>query len=144
MEKLSGIYERDAARLSELLRVTESFDVIERKLSASGQDISFFYIDGFVKDAEMLKLMQFILNENTVGDAEAVKRRLPYVEVDGADDMGRLVAAVLSGQAVMLATSFGRSAILIDVRTYPARTTAEPIRTGLCRARVTALSKRWL
>ncbi|MBQ7363133.1 MAG: spore germination protein [Clostridia bacterium] len=126
MEKLSGIYERDAARLSELLRVTESFDVIERKLSASGQDISFFYIDGFVKDAEMLKLMQFILNENTVGDAEAVKRRLPYVEVDGADDMGRLVAAVLSGQAVMLATSFGRSAILIDVRTYPARTTAEP------------------
>ncbi len=126
MEKLSGIYERDAARLAELLRVSESFDVIERRLSASGQEISFFYIDGFVKDAEMLKLMQFILNEGTVGDAEAVKRRLPYVEVDGACEMERLVSAVLSGQAAMLATSFGHSAILIDVRTYPARTTAEP------------------
>jgi len=126
MEILSGIYGKDRERLAELLRVKESFDVIERRLSASGQEISFFYIDGFVKDAEMLKLMQFILNEGTVGDAEAMKHRLPYVEVDGACEMERLVSAVLSGQAVMLATSFGSSAILIDARTYPARTTAEP------------------
>ncbi len=126
MEKLSGIYERDREHLSSLLRVPESFDVIERRLSASGQEISFFYIDGFVKDAEMLKLMQFILNEKTVGSAEDMMKRLPYVEVDMAQSMEHLSAAVLSGQAAMLATSFGTRAILIDVRTYPARSTAEP------------------
>ena len=126
MAELSGIYERDREKISELLSASENFDVIERRLSASGQTISFFYIDGFVKDAETLKLMQFIISEKTVGDAEAVKLRLPYVEVEGVRDTERLVTAVLSGQTAMLAASFGTEAILIDTRTYPARTTAEP------------------
>ena len=126
MEKLKGIYSSDLEQISTRLRVDESFDVIKRSIRASGQEITFFYIDGFVKDSEMQRIMQFIMSEKTVGDADSVLARLPYVEISVSDDCDMIVGAVLSGQTVMLATSFGSRAVLIDVRTYPARGTAEP------------------
>lgn len=126
MAELTGIYDLDRRNISERLFVSESFDVVERKLRASGQRISLFYVDGFVKDAEMLKLIQFVMDEGTVGSAEGLSERLPYVEVGRESRIDALVLAVLSGQAVMIAESFGGTALLIDVRTYPARTTSEP------------------
>ena len=126
MEALTGKYELDCAELGRRLGARRSFDLIERRLRASGQEITLFYVDGFVKDGEMQRVMQFLMSEKTVGTAEDVSLRLPYVEVDISGDISRLVTAVLSGVTVMLASSFGRSAIMIDARTYPARTTAEP------------------
>ena len=123
MDRLSGVYLKE---ISTRLRVSESFDVIKRSIRASGEEITFLYIDGFVKDGEMQRIMQFLMNEKTVGDAEQVMGRLPYVEVDRAWSIDKIVTAVLSGQTAMLAESFGASAVLIDARTYPARTTAEP------------------
>ena len=126
MDILSGIYLDDIREISTRLRVSLSFDIIKRSIRASGEEITFFYIDGFVKDGEMQRVMQFIMNEKTVGDAECVMARLPYVEVDRTESVERIITAVLSGQTAMLAESFGPSAVLIDARTYPARATAEP------------------
>ncbi len=126
MSRLGSIYEENVALLSALLRVTESFDLIERRLDASGVGLCFYYIDGFVKDGEMLRVMQHMLTSKALGSVEAVLRDLPYVEVELAEDTDTVSRAVLSGQAVMLAETFGDRAILIDVRTYPARGTEEP------------------
>ena len=108
------------------LRVGESFDIIERHLTVCSKDSCFFYIDGFVKDGEMLRIMQYLLSLKQIGSAESMEKQIPYVEVELSDDSDKMIRAVLSGQTLLFAESFGKTAILIDLRTYPARTTAEP------------------
>ena len=126
MERLVKAYDINTRVLRKKLRVEENFDVIERHLNLSGTEACFFYIDGFVKDAEMLRIMQFLLSEKKIGGAEELERRLPYVEVEIVDTVEKVVRAVLSGQSALLCDSFGAEAILLDLRTYPARDTAEP------------------
>ena len=126
MDYLSLNYSDNISFLSTRLRVNESFDVIERHLTVAKRDVCFYYIDGFIKDAEMLRIMQFMLSEKELGSAEDILRKLPYVEVEVTNETDKIVRAVLSGQAAMLTESFGESAILIDARTYPSRTTQEP------------------
>ena len=123
---LTGEYSENVRLISSLLRVEESFDVIERRLAVSDRKICFFYIDGFVKDSELQRVMQTFLSLKEIGDAEYTLRRLPYVEVEKANEVEKLVTAVLSGQTLLLAETFGGEAILIDLRTYPARGTEEP------------------
>ena len=126
MERLSGSYSDDVVLLRRRLRADESFDIIERRLRSAGQEVTLFCIDGFVKDGEMQRVMQFLGKEKTPRSARELSLGLPYTEVDVVDDASKLVTAVLSGASVLLAPSFGASAIVIDARTYPSRSTAEP------------------
>ena len=123
---LSDNYTENVRLISSLLRAKESFDIIERRLAVSDRQICFFYVDGFVKDGELQRVMQTFLSLKEIGDAEYTERRIPYVEVERACDTERLVTAVLSGQTLLLAETFGADALLIDLRTYPARDTQEP------------------
>ena len=125
-ERLSYFYSDNIKTISKKLRAAESFDVIERHLSICRRDICFFYIDGFVKDGEMQRIMQTFLSLKELGDVKSVERKLPYVEVSVTQSAEAVCTAVLSGQAALFAESFGDSAILVDVRTYPARSTEEP------------------
>lgn len=124
--KESEIYREWTWELSSALGVGKNFDVIGRELCGKGGKISFFYIDGFVKDGEMQRIMQFLLSKDTLGDAEGVLAMIPYVEVGVSRDKEQIITAVLSGQAAMVADGFAKEAVLIDVRTYPARSTEEP------------------
>ena len=124
--KLSNNYQWNIAHLSERLRVKDSFDIIERHLDTAGGELTLFYIDGFVKDGEMQRMMQYLLTAKRISGAGEMVRRLPYMEVELASDVDKMVCAVLSGQSLMLAESFADEAVLIDMRTYPARNTAEP------------------
>lgn len=126
MERLVKSYDINTRVLRDRLRVKENFDVIERHLEVGGCDVCFFYIDGFVKDGEMLRIMQFLLSEKRIGTAEELERRIPYVEVELCRRTDKIIRAVLSGQSAMLSESFGGEAMLLDLRTYPARDTAEP------------------
>ena len=124
--KLFTDYGRNISMLSEKLRVNESFDMIERHLTVCERDMCFFYIDGFVKDGEMLRIMQYLLSQKQIGTAEELEKKIPYVEVELTQEIGKIIRAVLSGQTAVFAESFGDTAILLDLRTYPARTTEEP------------------
>ena len=112
--------------LASRLRVSENFDIIERHLSVAGQDVCFFYVDGFTKDSEMQRLMQYLLSQKSLSTAGELVSRLPYIEVSLGTDTDRLVTAVLSGETLLLSSAFPTESILIDSRTYPARSTAEP------------------
>lgn len=126
MEKLCSDYGKNIEMLSTALRVEESFDMIERHLTVCDRDMCFYYIDGFVKDGEMLRIMQYLLSQKTIGTAEEMERKMPYVEVELSRETEKIIRAVLSGQTAVLAESFGGTAILLDLRTYPARPTEEP------------------
>ena len=125
-EILFSDYHKNVNLISDALRVKESFDIIERHLTVCERDMCFFYIDGFVKDGEMLRIMQYLLSQKTVGRAEELEKKIPYVEVELTKEPCKILRAVLSGQTAVLAESFGDTAILLDLRTYPARQTQEP------------------
>ena len=126
---LTGIYQEDTKALSQQLRVAESFDVVNRELESPGGKLSFYFVDGFVKDEVMEKIMEFLLkapSENFAGEVQKVMNRLiPYVEAAAEPKISAVITAVLSGQIALLAEGL-KGAILIDARTYPARGPEEP------------------
>jgi len=125
-DELYSDYNLNVLLLRDKLRVEESFDIIERHLTVAKKDVAFFYIDGFVKDGEMLRIMQYLLSLKELSGAEELERIMPYVEVELCREKEKIITAVLSGQTAILSESFGCSAMLLDLRTYPARATEEP------------------
>ncbi len=127
----TAAYRALLSEMRERLRAKESFDLIERTLRVADDTLSLFYIDGFVKDGEMQRIMQYFLGLSGLPRGQNAARifaeqNVPYVEVDVTEDRETMQTFVLAGATLLLGSSFGDRAILIDARTYPARETAEP------------------
>ena len=125
---LTENYSENVALMQSALRVNESFDVLYKKLTIGSGELSFFYIDGFTKDTVMQKLMMHFISLGKIkGSAsEFMMQSVPYIETDTVTDVDKMITAVMSGCTLCLGSSFGAEAIIIDTRTYPARTTEEP------------------
>lgn len=128
MQKMQKDYPANVELISGILRVRESFDVLQKTLRIGDGELTLFFIDGFSKDAVMQKLMMHFISVEQVslGAREYMERNLPYIECDVTSDTDAAVVAVLSGCTLMLGSSFGAEAVIIDTRTYPARQTEEP------------------
>ena len=126
MNTLTGNYAEDTASLDGILKSGESFDLLRRECTFSSSEETFFYIEGFVAGDMMQKLMAYMAETDAIGDAVSFSSSLPAVEATVSDDLDELAFAVLSGKSVMMAKSFGASAVIIDSRSYPAREGTEP------------------
>ena len=132
MRFLSKNYPDNVSLLDSTLRVKENFDILKKTLRVGDGELTLYYIDGFIKDTVMQKLMMHFLSLKTLGkmreDAaeEFIQNNVPYVEADAITDLDLMIQMVLSGAALVLGTPFGSHAIIIDARTYPARDTTEP------------------
>ena len=132
MQRLTGSYEENVKLLDGLLNVEGNFDILKKVLAVGKDELTLYYIDGFVKDAIMQKLMLSIQALDGLGKStpDAAKRfmisHVPYVETDLCESVDSMIGMVLSGATIMLGSKFGATAIIIDARTYPARETAEP------------------
>ncbi len=131
MDRLSNDYKKNVETLDGLFRVKENFDIIKKPLSMGDDELTFYYVDGFVKDGVMQKMMIYFLSVGKLGEgADAAETFLnahvPYVETEATDSVDTLTGMVLSGAVVMLGSGFGAKAIVIDARTYPAREPSEP------------------
>ena len=128
MRKLGENYSENVKTFDAVLRVDESFDLIKKRLVFGDGEATFYYIDGFIKDTVMQKLMMHFLSLKKLPSSarEFIDKSLPYVESSETDNLDLLVQMALSGTCVMLGSSFGAYGIVIDARTYPARETAEP------------------
>ena len=121
---------RDAqTQLRTAIHAAESFDILTREIEICGRAATLFFIDGFVKDEIMEKLMEFFYSidtPNALHDAQSFARGgIPYVEVALEDELSAITTQFFSGVSVLLVDGFDR-AILIDTRTYPQRETGEP------------------
>ena len=131
MEKLKADYRKNTEDFARALRVDANFDIISRRLTVGQDEMTLFYIDGFVKDGVMQRLMQYFIGLSGLGSGEDACRRfadgcVPYVEVSRSADAHFLRTMVLSGATVLFGSTFGAEAIVIDARTYPAREPSEP------------------
>ncbi len=128
-KKLSSSFEENIRYMNEILPVKESFDIIRRDIVIGGKASVFYYIDGFIKDEVMLKIMDSFLSvpeEDMPEDAETfIQKQVPYVEVDIAEDFDDVIRNVLSGPACLFIDGY-KECILLDCRTYPARSVDEP------------------
>lgn len=111
------------------LKIDENFDLLRRDLIIGGRESVMYLMDGFCKDDLMQKIMQYLYSltaDNMPKDSvEMSKKCMPYVEVDLEEDMEKIKTAFLSGVIVLFIDGFIQ-AILIDARTYPARSVEEP------------------
>lgn len=131
-------YGENVRMIDEALRPDDNFDILKKKLTVGAEELTMYYIDGFVKDGVMQKLMMHILGlgdashraDNGDSDSEYVasfiNANVPYVETDVCCDVGVMLRAVLSGSVLMLGSTFGRRTVIVDARSYPARDTGEP------------------
>ena len=133
---LTSCYADNVALLDRVLRVEASFDLIKKPLKIGADDMTLYYVDGFIKDTVMTKLMMsFLALKGLTDPAEMGEmssallfcaRALPYVETDVTGETASAVRAVLAGSAVLVGSTFGAEVVMVDARTYPARDTAEP------------------
>ena len=127
MERLTENYRENVRALAALLAADESFDLVERRLSVGDDELTLFFVDGFVKDGTLQRLMQFFVGRSGLGSArEFADAGIPYGNVEVVTDVGRMLTATLSGVTLLVGSAFGSSAVLIDARAYPARLTDEP------------------
>ncbi len=130
-QKLKADFAANTSRMDGRLRVAESFDVIGRNMTVGGRKARLYFIDGFVKDDLMEKIMQFLMGVKpeqleAVDTVEAFADRfIPYVEVDPADEEETIAVQVLSGAIALLIEGY-TGALMVDARTYPARGVEEP------------------
>lgn len=129
IKQLSDNYHDNITQLNRMLRIPSSFDVIIREMIVDKRKTAFYFIDGFVKDDVMERIMAFLLkidNSDTVATVEAFEKQfIPYVEVSLINEFESMLAPILSGTILVIMEGFTQ-AIAIDARTYPSRSISEP------------------
>ena len=128
MLRLCEDYRKNVEAVDALLRVRENFDLIKKTLYIGEDEVTLYYIDGFVQSGAMQKLMIYFLSlKGLGGDARYfVEHHVPYVEAEVTDDGELMLQMILSGTTLMLGERFGGSAVIIDSRSYPTRSVEEP------------------
>ncbi len=129
-------YRENIRRFDAGLRVNQNFDIIKKTLYVGKDETTLYYIDGFVDSGSMNKLMIYFLSLQSLGtpekktpDAPAryfAEHHLPFVEAEVTDNPELVIQMLLSGTTVLFGETFGEYVIILDSRTYPARSVAEP------------------
>ena len=129
--KLTNDYSYNIKLIEEILRPDESFDLIRKRMKVADADITMYYVDGFIKSESLQKLLTHIISVKDFesGDNAAVQfveKHIPAAEADTTNSVDNIILSVMSGCTAFLCDKFPGEAIIIDLRTYPARNTEEP------------------
>ena len=126
---MSASLDENMEYLNELLGVKTSFDIVYRVIQVGGRNACIYFIDGFCKDELMQKMMQYFMDltpeELPENAHEMSKKNIPYVEVDLQAEWEQIVYFIMSGVFALFIDGYDRC-LLIDSRTYPARSVSEP------------------
>ena len=131
MEKISDNYTANVERLRSLLDIDKSFDIIEKRLVVGGRRASLFFMDGFVKDEILEKILEFFYGlkpEELPSSLETFQAEyLPYIETEILENMEDALQNLLSGVPCLFLSGM-EGCLAIDCRTYPARSVEEPLK----------------
>ena len=132
-KRLTEDYYKNVRMVDEILHVKENFDIIKKGLKIGEDELTLYYVDGFVKDGIMSKLMIYLLSLKGLGGGadgkmsrcegdshpmliveEFMRAHVPYVETEISEELDGMIRSVLSGATLMLGSRFGQYAIIID------------------------------
>lgn len=117
--------------ISRQLRVDKNFDIVVKPLYIQGIRMNLYFVDGFVKDEIMERMISFLLGQNikeivrTMSVQEFSDRCLTYLETDVQSDVEKMITSVLSGSSLLTVEGY-QDGIIVDARTYPIRSMEEP------------------
>lgn len=129
--KLTHDYKDNLSVLENTLGIGKTYDILKREIKIDNKNITFIFIDGFVKDESLQKLISGLLyyGKDSLKKAKTpediLQNCIEAIEVSTDDDLDSIVKDILSGQTCMLVEGIS-GAIMIDLRTYPARGPEEP------------------
>lgn len=127
--KMSISLSENMSYLNSYLSADINFDLVYRVIQIGGRQACMYFIDGFCKDELMQKMLQYFMDikeEEMPADAhEMSKTSLPYVEVDLQDQWDQITYFIMSGVFALFIDGYDKC-LLIDSRTYPARSVGEP------------------
>ena len=115
--------------LNKRLSVDDNFDIIYRVIDIGGKKACMYFINGLCKDELMQKMLEGFMSipakEMPDNAHEFSKKFMPYIEVDLSNSWKDIVYFLLSGVFVLIVDGYDK-VFLIDSRTYPSRSVAEP------------------
>ncbi len=127
--KISSDINTNIARFHKLLDVETNFDLVYHTLLIGGRQACLYFVDGFTKDEVLLKLMQgwVSLQPDDMPDIahDFSKKYVAYGETGLADEEQAILIQLFSGLSCLFIDGYDKC-ILIDCRTYPARSVSEP------------------
>ncbi|MBE7010493.1 MAG: spore germination protein [Ruminococcaceae bacterium] len=119
------------ALLDEILPVGKSTDLLVRNFNFGGREGRLYYLDGFLNDIVMERLVAQLINltPKAVNQAtdmqDFVDRFITYTEVDIYTKTDDVITQLLAGKSVFLIDGF-KGALILDLRDYPMRSVSEP------------------
>ncbi len=128
---LSSDFDQNINFLDSHLRIDASFDIVGRNILVGDRKAKLYFIDGFVKDDIMERIMQFLMSaehkqvNKLRSTRDFANKFVPYVEAEVSADINTICTFVLSGALALLVEGF-EEAVIIDARTYPVRSLGEP------------------
>lgn len=127
--EMSASLEQNMEYFNQKMGIGISFDLVYRVIQIGGKNACMYFIDGFCKDELMMKLLQYFISitpQDMPKDAhEMSKKNIPYVEVNIESDWQKIGYFIMSGVFALFIDGFDKC-LLIDSRTYPARSVSEP------------------
>jgi len=111
-----------------LLGTGISFDVKKSPLTVSGKRGVLYYIDGFVKREELIKMRDSCINaekDDSADISQFIKRHLPCADSYAVGSPEKAAEAIHSGKLVLLIDTFFGGAVM-DIRDFPKRGISEP------------------
>lgn len=128
---LSGDYVRDNEMFSKLLRADKSYDILVKRIKVADKKATLYGIDGFIKEEILEKMLEYftkipVEDMAEIRDAnQLIDNFITYIESNTEISVDKAVTMALSGAVVLIVESFNEF-IVIDARTYPARSVEEP------------------
>ncbi len=127
---ISKRLEQNIEFLKEKMAIDQNFDVILREMKFGNVDVALLFIDGLTNDQIVTEILDHLMKiepgELGIHTFDKIFRKhVNYTEVDKVDNLEEVIQKVLMGPQALLIDGEDR-AIIIDARTYPARSPAEP------------------
>lgn len=137
---LSVFLEENIAVLKEKLPVDKSFDIVTRKMTLCGVDAYWVGINGMCKTDILQKLFGYLQNpayleiqsEFSSEEGELLENiqrfaasKIGYVQTELCDDWDAICKNIVSGPTALFLNGCAQ-AVILDVRSYPARGIEEP------------------
>ena len=129
--KLSTDLEENIRTAHRLLPLGASFDLVTRRLNFGETAGYWIGVNGFLKVEILQQIFSDLQNplytqDLKIRDIQAyMDSKIGYVQTSLSDDWDDILRNLLSGPSLLLLDGFDQ-AILLDVRTYPARSISEP------------------
>lgn len=128
-DAMTALLKENMDFLNRKLDIDKNFDLVYRVIQIGGREACMYFVDGFCKDELMQKMLQRFMDikpeELPENAHEMSKKCVPYVEVDLQSDFSQIIYFIMSGVFALFIDGYDQC-ILIDSRTYPARSVSEP------------------